>query len=104
MDPGLTVEAHGEPDAGVLSLRGELDVSTIAIVQEAIAGVNGGTVVLDLTDLRFVDSAGIGCFARAHVALSEAGRALELRDPQPAIRRVIELTGLDREIRVTPAP
>ncbi len=86
----------------MLSLRGELDVSTIPIVQEAIAGVTGGTVVLDLTDLRFIDSAGIGCFARAHVALSEAGRALELRDPQPGIRRVIELTGIDREIRVTP--
>jgi anti-anti-sigma regulatory factor len=53
-------------------------------------------VVVDLADLRFADPSlmiDLACLAqrlRAH------GRTMLLRDPQPHVRRMIELVGLDR--------
>jgi anti-anti-sigma factor len=47
--------------------------------------------VLDLSDLTFIDSSGISLLV---VALGQ-DRAVTLRNPQPFVSRVLELTGLD---------
>jgi anti-anti-sigma factor len=80
---------------GVLHLAGELDLAT----QEAFAAsarerVDGqGEVVLDLSDLTFVDSTGI----RAMIALARelAPRRLVLRDPAPTVASVFDIVRLE---------
>ncbi len=84
------VDPAGVP---VLTVSGELDTSNAAALDEAVqAATSKGPegLVFDLRDLRFMDSAGIA------VLVGAASRAnkVHLRDPSPAVRRVIELTGL----------
>jgi anti-sigma B factor antagonist len=80
---------------GVLYLAGELDLAT----QEAFAAsarerVNGqGQIVLDLTDLTFVDSTGIRTFIA--LARDVAPRRLVLRHPVPAVASVLAIVGLE---------
>jgi anti-anti-sigma regulatory factor len=53
-------------------------------------------VIVDLTELDFADPSlmiDLACVARR---LRAQGRTLLLRDPQPHVRRLIELVGLDR--------
>jgi anti-anti-sigma regulatory factor len=53
-------------------------------------------VIVDMSELRFADHSlmiDLACLAQR---LRAEGRTLSLRDPQPHVRRLIELMGLDR--------
>jgi anti-anti-sigma factor len=72
---------------------GELDVASAPTLWSALAGVStsGHTaVVVDLSRLTFSDCAGLRPIRRA----LRQGTDVELRDAVPAVRRVLELTGL----------
>lgn len=93
-----SVDASGCP---VFRITGELDVSNVGSVRSALEATVGRgmeRIVFDLSELSFMDSSGLA------VLLAMTGRAatVEIRDPQPIIRRVIELTGLSGTFVVTP--
>ena len=95
----LDVDVRGEH--AVLTLIGELDVSSAPLLREivmALAEAPSGAprVVLDLTELQFVDSTGLGMMVEALARLREAGGDLELRSAHGAPKRVMELTGIDK--------
>jgi anti-sigma B factor antagonist len=90
-------------DAGqvLLKLSGQIDVSTEAVVRDALdQAVGDGTskVVLDMSEVDFMDSSGIA------VLLVAARRvdALELHCPTEIIRRLITIAGLSEALRMTP--
>ncbi len=85
--------SNGPPGVAVVSVGGELDVSNAETLESVVAQVCDGQpeeLVFDLRELSFMDSAGIA------VLLGGARRvpSVRLRDPTPAVRRVIEVTGL----------
>ena len=96
----LRVETSNEqPGVAVVSVSGELDVSNAETLESAIAQVCEGRpeeLVFDLRELSFMDSAGIA------VLLGGARRvpSVRLRDPTPAVRRVVEVTGLTTVLRL----
>lgn len=61
---------------------------------------NHERVVLDLSDVRDVDSAGLGTLASLHIYARDNGRSLVLRNPASFVRNVLELTQLDRQLSV----
>lgn len=76
----------------VIAPCGELDLSNAAQLKERLAG-NSDTV-LDLSELLFIDSTGIRVVvSTAQRARSEAWE-FTVRNPQPAVLRVIKLVGL----------
>ncbi|MDP1818767.1 MAG: STAS domain-containing protein [Acidimicrobiales bacterium] len=99
----LTVDVTRKEGVDVLTLSGELDLSSVPALEEALAGVAPGAeqVVVDLGRLRFMDSAGIGCLARAQLELRKANRRLVLHSPSGAVRKVLEMTGLDQKIEIS---
>jgi anti-sigma B factor antagonist len=82
----------------VLTLGGELDLATVPLLQEQLnRAVRGrGAVVIDLSGLRFIDSSGLRMLARTELQLRASGGQLVLVRGPRAVRRVFELTGLDR--------
>ena len=81
-----------------LVLRGELDMIGAPEVEERLVNHarEGHDVRLDLTGLTFMDSTGVRVLFAAARDRDEDGPKLELTKPQPAVWRVIELTGLQR--------
>ncbi len=90
----VVVETQTDPSgAKVVSLSGELDSANADALDAKLAPLvqeRPTELIFDLSALRFMDSAGIA------VLLGVAAKvgAVRLRDPSPAVRRVIELTGL----------
>jgi anti-anti-sigma factor len=83
-----------------LALHGELDLESAPALEsklrEALAG-GSKHLVLDLSDLQFVDSTGLALFVRAHQAAESNGHELTLTGRTPQVQRLFELTGvLDR--------
>lgn len=78
MTQGTTMEIERlDGDCGdVVALRGELDLTNSHQVSEALGATSTRTVVLDLSVLAFVDSAGIRTIDRARRRFEEAGRQL----------------------------
>lgn len=94
MDP-FGVSSHEFDGGRVVALRGELDACTCQGLAEHLIGSPGSLVVLDLCQLTFMDSSGLGAIhAARRVALEEGGNLVVCR-PNPMVYRVLEITGLD---------
>lgn len=89
-------------DAGngvtTVALLGELDMATVPILNDQLASLEqDGTkaIVLDLRDLRFVDSSGLHALVRAYRRSETNGHRLLLVGANPFTRRLCEMTGTE---------
>jgi anti-anti-sigma factor len=105
-DPGA-VSGHfsaevveGSPPT--VALTGELDLATAPRLAQALERVPGD-VVLDCAELSFVDSSGLSVIVDAHRRRARAGHRLSLRGLSASIYQTFEITGLHRELDLTPA-
>jgi anti-anti-sigma factor len=99
--PQLAVACFEEGGAQVVELVGELDVGSIAELEDALAGTLGaGRICLDLARLEFIDSSGLAGIVRAHQAADGAGGELTIVAPSGTVRRTLETSGLTRMLRV----
>jgi anti-sigma B factor antagonist len=79
----------------MLRLSGELDLAEADGLIDAASAVvpDEGDLVLDLTDLTFIDSSGVRGLVTISGLLHGGGRLI-LHDPAPAVRRVLDLVGI----------
>jgi anti-sigma B factor antagonist len=96
-DQELTVDVHDEEGVPVLVVRGELDAYSAptldAAVEQALAA--GATrLVLDLEGVGFIDSSGLRSMIRARKQVGDEPSALQIRRPQQATLRLLEITAL----------
>lgn len=80
----------------VLKLRGELDLWTQPLLAAALADVNESVacVVLDLSELTFIDASNAGIIRQSQISAAQRGVTLVLRSPNRSVLKVLELTGL----------
>ena len=77
----------------MIELEGELNVATAAQLKEVLDDTRGD-VVLDLSQLHFVDPTGIGVLIARLRAARERGERFVLRKPAPQLRRLLAVSGL----------
>jgi anti-sigma B factor antagonist len=86
-------------DGAVLSAYGELDLHVTPELQDRIdSAVDEGAklVVLDLSGVTFIDSMALGVLLGAVNRLKQDGGNLRLVVPNPELRRIFEISLLDR--------
>jgi anti-anti-sigma factor len=101
LDHDRSVERAGGREVTVLAFRGDLDLAVVAALASALeAGADGDAgEVVDLTGVRFIDSAGIHVMVRARESAHAAGRRFELVvPPESNVDRVLEITGLSEHL------
>lgn len=89
---GIDVETVG--DTHVARLTGELDVAYAPTVEATLTRVAGSTVVVDLSDLRFIDAGGISALVSARKQISKDGHGFRVRGARGIVRRVFEIVDL----------
>ena len=97
--PPFDLSATTEGESAVLTLSGELDLATAPAVRECLNELVGGgarQVVVDLRQVDFLDSIGLGVLVGAYRRLREREPAGSLRlvCTSERVIRVFELTGL----------
>jgi anti-anti-sigma factor len=93
----MTAVAREEGPRTVVVLRGEADVSTCRVPADVLSWViawRTGDVVVDLGELKFVDSATVHILAEARQLLERVGRAMSFRSPSSLATRVLQVFGL----------
>src|SRR5262245_28360629 len=79
---------------GRFALVGELDMASADRLREAVSAVDGrGDVILDMSQLTFVDSSGIHVFIELARNLAGGRSSIILRCPSPIALRTLELVG-----------
>lgn len=92
--PGLTISTERLPDALVVAVSGELDISTARELEARVADVaNGEPLVIDLSDLEFVDSTGLRTLVLAAKA-SAKGCAFVCPDHNVVVQRMLVFFGV----------
>ena len=85
---------------GALVLAGEIDSYTAPDLAERLEA-DPTLVVLDLTDVTFIDSSGLRVLVEGHRRRVEAGSSLTLRSPSAAVQRLLEISGLAGHLDVS---
>jgi anti-sigma B factor antagonist len=94
-----TLRVEGTRTAVVL--RGEADVSTTAVLSDALSRVIAlpdGDVVIDLAGLDFIDTSTVQVLAVGERLLHRRGRRLSFRSPSPLATTVLESFALGDRI------
>jgi anti-sigma B factor antagonist len=96
--------AGGNP---LLALRGELDVSTVPKVEQALLQLEGNgasVVVLDLRGLTFLDSSGLRLILEADGRARREDRRILVVPGPPEVQRVFRVTLTDARIEFIEDP
>jgi len=98
--PAVELKVSTRVTAGhaVMSIVGEIDLYTAPRLQAEFARLleNGPSrVVIDMSGVEFCDSTGMNVLLSALKRLRERGGGLEVAAPRPAVRKILQVTGLD---------
>jgi anti-sigma B factor antagonist len=81
----------------VVQPRGEVDVATTGVLRRALEEqlARGRHVVVDLSQVTFLDAAGITVLLAAETEARRAGCRLTVENPAGIVARVLRITGAD---------
>jgi anti-sigma B factor antagonist len=98
----LAVDERDESGTAVIGLSGDLDMTSIKQARAAIdaaLATRPGRVILDASGLDYMDSSGIALL----VQVTRMAQQVQVRNPTPIVRQLIELTGLSEILLITAA-
>ena len=90
----------GENNAVII--RGRLDAAKSQRAQEFLDRVEGACV-LDLGELEYISSAGLGVLLRTHKRLMASGNGLKLVNVSKHINDIFSYSGFDKLFEIEPA-
>ncbi len=90
----LTVERYAgvTDEQRVLLLRGPITIETTAHFERAVRNESAETVILDLSEVPYIDSVGLGSLVAAYVSHQKTGRCLVLTGLTARVQRVLQIT------------
>ena len=101
MDDRLTIGVRRGPGHVIVTAAGEIDIFTVARLREVLLTLadSGQPVITDLDRVTFLGAAGLGALAGA-ARRAARGASLHVACARPQTRQLIQLTGLDRTLRL----
>lgn len=86
----------------VLKLTGSLTITTLFGFREAVQATTAPLLILDLTDVQYADSAGLGVLVNAHVSCMHKGRHLALVGLAERVRTLLTLINVHKVLTLFP--
>ena len=98
----LTIAASVARGWHVLTVTGELDLASSPLLTQRLQAVpDSAAVALDLSEVTFIDSSGLGAIVSANGRLTDRGGRLAVIAPERGpVDRLVALTGLDQIVAV----
>ncbi|MCC2307811.1 STAS domain-containing protein [Cellulomonas chengniuliangii] len=93
---------------GVVTVRmwGEVDAALREQASQTMAHALTSTarVVVDATEVTFIDSTGLAFILQLHLAAAEQGRRVTLRDPNRTVVGLLDMIGMGGELDLEDEP
>jgi anti-sigma B factor antagonist len=104
-DEHFRTEVSRAADRVVVKLFGELDLATAPQLRETLVSIGSDLaieVVLDLEELKFIDSVGLSVVIAEHKRLHASGGALVIQYPSTRTRKLFDVSGLSSYLTIRP--
>lgn len=99
---GCAVTVATGAEASVLRVEGELDSFSAAQLRDGFVSLVGrGDTLVDIRGVLFMDSAGLGALIGGIRRLREAGSTVAVCCTRSSVRRLLQMTGLDRIVTIS---
>jgi anti-sigma B factor antagonist len=100
MGDAVDIAVRDEGGVVIAAITGEIDISSVAQFRARMSELadNGGTLVVDLNRVAFIDSSGLGALVATARRIAEHGGSLYAVCSQPQPRRLLWMTGIDKRI------
>jgi anti-anti-sigma factor len=93
--PRFDVTSEDADGTVLLKLSGELDLVGEPVLAQALAKANGHPVLIDLSEVAFMDSTGLRALLEGNRRAEAAGGALTLRvRPEGPVARLLDIAGV----------
>jgi len=96
----LVVDMDSTEGSGkVILLRGEIDIYSAPDFKENLFQAMGDCkedIVLDCSELSYIDSMGLGIMVAALKRARQNDRNIRIRNPKPNVKKLFRITGLDK--------
>jgi anti-sigma B factor antagonist len=104
MDPRLQVAVQRSSATAVVSVAGELDLASVPELAELLRDLEPpfDRVVLDLSELAFMDSTGLTLAITEHRRAEMDGFEFLLAGASGPVLRALRLAGLDAKLKMVP--
>jgi anti-sigma B factor antagonist len=102
----LSVSRQSVDGIPVLSVKGEVDVYSAPTLSENLNELfdeGSTTVIVDLSEVAFLDSTGLGALIAARSAADKAGGGLSIVCAQDRVLKLFTITGLDGVFTIFPS-
>jgi|SRR5215469_9516705 len=76
----------------ILTLKGPLNIHTLFDFQNAVRDESAPTLILDLSDVPFIDSAALGALVSAHLSRQKANGKIALAGMNSQVKALLEMT------------
>lgn len=100
----MQLDIKNENGCAVALISGEIDHHNAKEIRTQldryIIASRPSQLVIDLKEITFMDSSGIGLIMGRCKLMKQCGGRLEILNPQPYIRRVLRLAGIERIVRI----
>ena len=99
----LTIDIEEVNSQAIMTLKGEIDIYTAAKLKKDLNDLvseQKSDVIVDLKDVTYMDSTGLGTFISALKHSEKAGSKLRLIRANDRLFRLFKVTGLDDVIDV----
>lgn len=99
----LQIEVSEENLVHYFKVVGEVDAFTAPVLKEHLASVQetpGTQAIIDLSEVDYIDSTGLGIFIGFYKALQKQGGYVKITGVNDRLKRLFEITGIDKIIDV----
>jgi len=100
----MQMKAYSNDGNLVVKLNGEIDHHSASDIREGIdkmiAQSRPKTLVLELSDIDFMDSSGLGLVLGRYRRLSEIGSKMFIKDPSARTEKILQMAGVDKLVKI----
>jgi anti-sigma B factor antagonist len=100
--PGLVIHSDRDSSTHTLRLSGELDLTSAGLLETSIAEIcadGAREVVLDMSELRFMDSTGLRSLLVSQEVCTVNDCSFSIGSLTPQVARLLELSGMEDRLR-----
>jgi len=93
---------EGAGDTSILRLHGPLLLGNFFSFQNLVRSDSAKLLIVDMSDVPYIDSAGIGCLVGAHVSRENSGRRLIVAGATERLVNALQVTKVDQLFTFAP--
>lgn len=107
VESSFQVQVRNADRAAVIVVSGELDLASAPALEDELnrsLADGADLVIVDLRELEFIDSTGLGLLIKANRKAEEAGRRFAIVRGQSQVQRLLGVTGIEQRLTLVDSP